>query len=174
MAKLFSSSSSYKSHQNLLLQPCCSIYHPNSTQTILIPSSPKLMLIKNQMMNNFTSAQMTFGLKIESKRWKNTSELVVGDGDDGRRRRRRRREVVVKCTAEGSQSGGAPPDTVVERYRYTVVVLVGFVMCLCSADRTVMSVAIVPLAHAHAWSTSFVGIVQVTLYIIHISLLFIR
>jgi hypothetical protein len=38
-------------------------------------------------------------------------------------------------------------------------------MCLCNADRVVMSVAIVPLAAKHGWSSSFLGIVQV-LYII--------
>ncbi|KAI3885469.1 hypothetical protein MKW92_031117, partial [Papaver armeniacum] len=44
--------------------------------------------------------------------------------------------------------------------RLKVVSLVAFVMCLCNADRVVMSVAIVPLAEAHGWSSSFLGIVQ--------------
>lgn len=44
--------------------------------------------------------------------------------------------------------------------RYKVVALVGMVMCLCNADRVVMSVAIVPLAAQHGWSSSFLGIVQ--------------
>lgn len=33
-------------------------------------------------------------------------------------------------------------------------------MCLCNADRVVMSVAVVPLAAKHGWSNSFLGIVQ--------------
>ncbi|KNA12408.1 hypothetical protein SOVF_126200 [Spinacia oleracea] len=88
--------------------------------------------------------------------------VVVGDKDYGKTGRRRVEG--VKCMAEEGAVSGAPPDSTaedkVERYRLTVVCLVAFVMCLCSADRTVMSVAIVPLAHTHAWSTSFVGIVQ--------------
>ncbi|RZC84314.1 hypothetical protein C5167_047102 [Papaver somniferum] len=44
--------------------------------------------------------------------------------------------------------------------RLKVVSLVAFVMCFCNADRVVMSVAIVPLAEAHGWSSSFLGIVQ--------------
>ncbi|EYU41835.1 hypothetical protein MIMGU_mgv1a007449mg [Erythranthe guttata] len=38
--------------------------------------------------------------------------------------------------------------------------MVAAVMCLCNADRVVMSVAIVPLAAKHGWSSSFLGIVQ--------------
>lgn len=45
--------------------------------------------------------------------------------------------------------------------RLKVVALVAVVMCLCNADRVVMSVAVVPLAAKHGWSNSFLGIVQV-------------
>ncbi|KAK4392291.1 putative anion transporter 3, chloroplastic [Sesamum angolense] len=44
--------------------------------------------------------------------------------------------------------------------RFKVVALVAAVMCLCNADRVVMSVAVVPLAAKHGWSSSFLGIVQ--------------
>ncbi|KAH6806882.1 phosphate transporter 4 [Perilla frutescens var. frutescens] len=44
--------------------------------------------------------------------------------------------------------------------RFKVAALVAAVMCLCSADRVVMSVAIVPLAAKNGWTTSFLGIVQ--------------
>lgn len=47
--------------------------------------------------------------------------------------------------------------------RFKVVALVGLIMCLCNAYRVVMSVAIVPLAAKHGWSSSFLGIVQVQL-----------
>lgn len=46
-----------------------------------------------------------------------------------------------------------------ERFKVAALVAVG--MCLCSADRVVMSVAIVPLAAKNGWTTSFLGIVQV-------------
>lgn len=38
--------------------------------------------------------------------------------------------------------------------------MVAAVMCLCNADRVVMSVAVVPLAAKYGWSSSFLGIVQ--------------
>lgn len=44
--------------------------------------------------------------------------------------------------------------------RFKVVALLAVGMCLCSADRVVMSVAIVPLAAKNGWTTSFLGIVQ--------------
>lgn len=56
-------------------------------------------------------------------------------------------------------SAGEPKITVPERFK--VVTLLAMVMCLCNADRVVMSVAIVPLAAEHGWSSSFLGIVQV-------------
>ena len=72
----------------------------------------------------------------------------------------------VKCTAERIENGilirkrerkesfGVPE-------RIKVVALVACVMCLCNADRVVMSVAVVPLAAKHGWSSSFLGVVQV-------------
>lgn len=49
--------------------------------------------------------------------------------------------------------------------RAKVVAMVAFVMSLCNADRVVMSVAVVPLAAKYAWSSSFLGIVQVIVMI---------
>lgn len=45
--------------------------------------------------------------------------------------------------------------------RLKLVALMAMVMCLCNADRVVMSVAIVPLASRYGWSSSILGIVQV-------------
>ncbi|KAI3988821.1 hypothetical protein MKX01_016392 [Papaver californicum] len=59
---------------------------------------------------------------------------------------------------EGRRENGLFGFVLPERLK--VVSLVAFVMCLCNADRVVMSVAIVPLAEAHGWSSSFLGIVQ--------------
>lgn len=70
----------------------------------------------------------------------------------------------VKCTAEGMERGmlmrgrGEGEFDLPERFK--VVALVACVMCLCNADRVVMSVAVVPLAAKQGWSSSFLGIVQ--------------
>lgn len=72
----------------------------------------------------------------------------------------------MRCTAEGIERGilmggreGGEVNMVSERYK--VVALTACVMCLCNADRVVMSVAVVPLAAKYGWSSSFLGIVQV-------------
>ncbi|XP_021753956.1 probable anion transporter 3, chloroplastic [Chenopodium quinoa] len=136
------SSSSYNTHHKLLLQSC---HHP---------SSQTLMRQNKNLMRTFTKTRM---MSIVEKRCRMRFMAVMGDKKHGRVRPRWAE--VVKCmAAEGGGVSGAP--LVTEKYRYTVVCLVAFVMCLCNADRTVMSVAIVPLAHTNGWSTSFVGIVQ--------------
>lgn len=56
--------------------------------------------------------------------------------------------------------GGGQERKLVIPERFKVVVLMACVMCLCNADRVVMSVAIVPLAAKHGWSSSFLGIIQ--------------
>lgn len=73
---------------------------------------------------------------------------------------------MVKCTAEGIERsllkiGGRGETKVLIAERYKVVALLACVMCLCNADRVVMSVAIVPLAAKYGWSSAFLGIVQV-------------
>lgn len=70
----------------------------------------------------------------------------------------------VRCTAEGIERGlfvGRKEGGFAVSERLKVVALVAAVMCLCNADRVVMSVAVVPLAAKYGWSTSFLGIVQV-------------
>ncbi|KAK4373580.1 hypothetical protein RND71_008964 [Anisodus tanguticus] len=44
--------------------------------------------------------------------------------------------------------------------RFKVVALMACVMCLCNANRVVMSIAIVPLAAKHGWSSAFLDIIQ--------------
>lgn len=70
---------------------------------------------------------------------------------------------MVGCPADGLEKGLLLVDggamAVAERFK--VVALVAGVMCLCNADRVVMSVVIVPLAAKHGWSSYFLGIVQV-------------
>lgn len=72
----------------------------------------------------------------------------------------------VRCTAEGIERGlfvGKKEGGFMAAERFKVVALVAAVMCLCNADRVVMSVAVVPLAAKYGWTTSFLGIVQVPL-----------
>lgn len=85
-----------------------------------------------------------------------------------KRMRAAERGWVVRCTAEGMEMekgmlmGGLGRETkITVPERFKVVTLLALVMCLCNADRVVMSVAIVPLAAKHGWSSSFLGIVQV-------------
>ncbi|KAH7842299.1 hypothetical protein Vadar_003739 [Vaccinium darrowii] len=107
------------------------------------------------------------GLGFEPIRAK--SGNVCFSGGEGIRRttgtERREAGLVVRCTAEGIERGllagrrGQEGKFVVPE-RFKVVALLACVMCLCNADRVVMSVAIVPLAAKHGWSSSFLGIVQ--------------
>lgn len=86
-------------------------------------------------------------------------------GREGEWQRKKKSKWGVKCTADGIDGGmfvrGREEGTglsIPERLK--VVSLVACVMCLCNADRVVMSVAIVPLAAKYGWSNSFLGIVQ--------------
>ncbi|XP_057983357.1 probable anion transporter 3, chloroplastic [Malania oleifera] len=76
----------------------------------------------------------------------------------GRTETKQRRCVSVRCAAERRMLVGGSGAAVPERLK--VAALTAFVMCLCNADRVVMSVAVVPLAAHHGWSSSFLGIVQ--------------
>ncbi|KAL6534353.1 hypothetical protein OROHE_013278 [Orobanche hederae] len=70
---------------------------------------------------------------------------------------------VIRCAADGVEGRlfvGRRESGFMAAERFKVVALVAAVMCLCNADRVVMSVAIVPLAAKHGWSSSFLGIVQ--------------
>ncbi|KAK7339823.1 hypothetical protein VNO77_20509 [Canavalia gladiata] len=109
---------------------------------------------------SFKKTQLGFESKICSTKleWKGREDW----------QRKRKRQWAVKCTAEGIDGGmfvgerARKKDGVAVSIpeRFKVVCLVACVMCLCNADRVVMSVAIVPLAAKHGWSNSFLGIVQ--------------
>lgn len=91
--------------------------------------------------------------------------------DDSKKRQQQKKKFrgcgVVNCTAGGGllQVGGRSQqgDELMVAERFKVVALVALIMCLCNADRVVMSVAIVPLAAKNGWSSTFLGIVQVQL-----------
>lgn len=101
-----------------------------------------------------------------------------GAGIEKRRRHCHRhchRHGVVCSSAEGAEGGVMRVEegrTLKVPERLKVVALVAFAMCLCNADRVVMSVAVVPLAARYGWSSSFLGIVQVRtdVFVNHISL----
>lgn len=94
---------------------------------------------------------------------RNDGDYVLKKNDE-----KKQRGLGVKCTAEGIERGmlvggrGEEGKYVIPE-RLKVVGLMACVMSLCNADRVVMSVAIVPLAAKHGWSSSFLGIVQVNL-----------
>ncbi|KAL0555636.1 hypothetical protein IC582_009590 [Cucumis melo] len=145
-----------------------SLPKPSTTAiNYLSPKYPSRFSTKNPTFINFS----TFHSVFQSK-WRNQLGFdcvrVAGD---------RRGSAVVRCTAEGIERsipfgrrsiGSTAEDRAAAvggvvfglPERFKVVALTAFVMCLCNADRVVMSVAIVPLAAKYGWSSSFLGIVQ--------------
>lgn len=116
---------------------------------------------------NFRKTHLGFQPKIQ-KKWKSLN--LSGGGDQRLKKevfmeKKQRGGFTVKCTAEGIERGMLVGGRSEEREfmvaeRFKVVALMACVMCLCNADRVVMSVAIVPLAAKHGWSSAFLGIVQ--------------
>ncbi|KAF3964668.1 hypothetical protein CMV_011063 [Castanea mollissima] len=108
--------------------------------------------------------QHTKPIKVESLSLNHKSGIRVVVVEE------RKKRWEVKCTAEGIERGvlmgrrgrdeavAAAKGLVPERFK--VVALMACVMCLCNADRVVMSVAVVPLATKFGWTNSFLGIVQ--------------
>lgn len=129
----------------------------------LLRFSPKRpsSLAPHLSFNNLRKPQLGF----ESKTTPTRLERKVREG---LWQRKIKRQWCVRCTADGIDGGmfvGGRKEGVAFSIpeRLKVVSLVACVMCLCNADRVVMSVAIVPLAAKHGWSNSFLGIVQVFL-----------
>ncbi|XP_057498632.1 probable anion transporter 3, chloroplastic [Actinidia eriantha] len=151
----------------------------NPTQTLFHSSSnPKSSPISKTRIDSvsFKRTQLGFGSRNRTKSAKATlslggerirrTEYVNGVGRRERGGGGGGGRMVVSCTAEGIERRGylvgergqegkfALPE------RLKVVALMACAMCLCNADRVVMSVAIVPLAAKYGWSSSFLGIVQ--------------
>jgi len=130
---------------------CHNLY--SSTRKYSSPSSCHSYAPPHLSFVSFRKAKL--GFETKKLEWK-------------RGRREEWRQWSVKCTAEGIDGGmfvgrksreNGIVVSIPERYK--VVLLLACVMCLCNADRVVMSVAVVPLAAKHGWSSSFLGIVQV-------------
>ena len=136
----------------------------------MLHSSPRRLsscsLAPHLSFVSFRKTKLGFESKTSSKK------LVWNGWSRGRAEKlesKKRIQWGVRCTAEGIDGGmlmggrareeGVAVVSIPERFK--VVCLVACVMCLCNADRVVMSVAVVPLAAKYGWSTSFLGIVQV-------------
>ncbi|KAL5731868.1 hypothetical protein ACHQM5_004556 [Ranunculus cassubicifolius] len=149
--------------------------------THLISSSFTNTKLKNSI--TFTKPHQRFQSLIRSKpiQWEQDPSRDLMRLKKTEQSFKKQRGVVVSCRA-GAESlfiGGG--DSVEKKQeqgwfvfpeRMKVVLLLAFVMSLCNADRVVMSVAIVPLAAKHGWSSSFLGIVQVLFFMLFIILCF--
>ncbi|XVF08241.1 hypothetical protein REPUB_Repub06bG0209600 [Reevesia pubescens] len=134
----------------------------SSTKSCCCLSSPQSSLIESKKTNlGFERRILGKQVKWESSGLSFTSSRRR---EGGGLKKKERGGYVVKCTAEGIERrmvmGGGETAVRVVPERFKVVALMACVMCLCNADRVVMSVAIVPLADKFGWSSSFLGIVQ--------------
>jgi ACS family sodium-dependent inorganic phosphate cotransporter len=117
---------------------------------------------------NFRRTQLAFENRVHAKgvKWESSSPSF-GVERLQLQRKEQQKSLEVRCTAESIDRGmligrrGREEAKVIVPERFKVVALMACVMCLCNADRVVMSVAVVPLAAQHGWSNSFLGIVQV-------------
>ncbi|KAE8697721.1 putative anion transporter 3 [Hibiscus syriacus] len=140
--------------QSLLLQStpstksCCSLSSPGSCRTK--SGTPNLGL------------QPTV---VKQAKWESLG-LASRRRSEGSISKKKERGTVVRCTAEGIERSTLiprePAAAVAVRVpeRFKLVALMACVMCLCNADRVVMSVAVVPLADQLGWPSSFLGVVQ--------------
>lgn len=114
------------------------------------------------------------GFGFEAREYQIRCEsLRSSSGSHGKRRgeavataAKKRNQSSERCAAEGILMGGGETEDIAEvgtmmPERIKVVILTACMMCLCNADRIVMSVAVVPLAEKLGWSSSFLGVVQV-------------
>ncbi|KAF6153470.1 hypothetical protein GIB67_027337 [Kingdonia uniflora] len=134
----------------------------------LIPSPPSCSSSSSQ--SNLFGFHQRFQSKLRGKSLKLEISLKTWGFREEEKKKRGERGV-ISCRAEGVNTAGLfvkggvgsigiGKSKVSLSERMKVVILVALVMCLCNADRVVMSVAIVPMAVTHGWSSSFLGIVQ--------------
>ncbi|KAJ4704502.1 Phosphate transporter [Melia azedarach] len=131
---------------------------------------PSCFLASQSNLIKFRKTRLGFRLRnqIEPIKWGESLSYSSRGGEEMKKKttttKQEQRGSVVRCMAEGIERrilmGGREEAKVLVAERYKVVGLLACVMCLCNADRVVMSVAVVPLAAKYGWSSSFLGIVQ--------------
>ncbi|KAL9302043.1 putative anion transporter 3 [Arabidopsis thaliana] len=129
-------------------------------------SSCSLSFSRNPIVNR--KAILRFGFDSTRKNQIRCENLRYSSESDGKRRNaaaKKRNQSPERCAAEGVLTGGGGSEAIAEvrtmmPERIKVVILTACMMCLCNADRVVMSVAVVPLADKLGWSSSFLGVVQ--------------
>ncbi|XVE97031.1 hypothetical protein REPUB_Repub02eG0275400 [Reevesia pubescens] len=127
----------------------------SSTKSCCFISSSQSSLIESRTTNLGIQRKGILGKQVK---WESL-------GLSSRRReglkKKERGSMVIRCTEGGIERRMLIGETAVKvPERLKVVALMTCVMCLCNADRVVMSVAVVPLADKFGWSSSFLGIVQ--------------
>ena len=136
-----------------------------AAKSLLHSSNPSCFFSSQSNSPNLRGAFKTRNLLVKPIKWGSQQSLSFSYKLG--RKQQQRGSGVIKCTAEGIERGivigrGESREAILVGERYKVVALLAGVMCLCNADRVVMSVAVVPLAAKFGWSSSFLGIVQVT------------
>ncbi|CAL9235972.1 unnamed protein product [Arabidopsis halleri] len=132
-------------------------------------SSCSLSFHRNPIATKKALLRFGFGVRKSQIR---CDDLRSSSENDGKRRgeavvaaAKKRNQSPERCAAEGIFTGGGASEAITEvgtmiPERIKVVILTACMMCLCNADRVVMSVAVVPLADKLGWSSSFLGVVQ--------------
>ncbi|XVF76770.1 hypothetical protein PTKIN_Ptkin13bG0293600 [Pterospermum kingtungense] len=130
----------------------------SSTKSCCFSSSHRSSLIKSRTPDlGFDQRQV---LTNQVKKWE--SLVLSRRSREVISRKKERGGGVARCTSEGIERRMLIAETAARAVpeRFKVVALMACVMCLCNADRVVMSVAVVPLADKFGWSSSFLGVVQ--------------
>ncbi|OMO85145.1 Major facilitator superfamily [Corchorus capsularis] len=146
--------------KSILLQSSSSS-STNNKLSCCLSSNSQSSLIESKTTN--VGFQRRFIGKAAQVKWESFGLNSLRRREPALKKKERGAAVTVKCTAEGIERrmplvGETAVVKIPERFK--VVALMACVMCLCNADRVVMSVAVVPLAEKLGWSSSFLGVVQ--------------
>lgn len=139
----------------------------SSHSNLLLPLKPSPYSSSKSIPLLFTSTNgkiKTTKIRSVGIRFRNLTPLDTEATRRTSRTRKKKRLSTIACSsAETEPPGRWFPHVFLLPERMKVLCLVALVMCLCNADRVVMSVAAMPLCTEHAWSTPFLGVVQVLL-----------
>ncbi|EOA26924.1 hypothetical protein CARUB_v10023018mg [Capsella rubella] len=132
-------------------------------------SSSLLSFRRNPLLTKISLPRIGFGPRESHIQCDNIRSAWNASQSNGKRRSelvvaaagKKRNKSPERCAAEGILIEGGETEAVpMMPERIKVVILMACMMCLCNADRVVMSVAVVPLAEKLAWSSYFLGVVQ--------------